>query len=67
MKDVVPLAAADHGASPVRAGSTCRQQECVGQLPNKALHRTTANCNSRSMVNVWSRTPVPSTITSRRR
>jgi hypothetical protein len=77
MQDVMQPGVADRGATRVRAGSTFRQQEHVGQLPNKALQRSTASCNSRSMVNVWSRrrglrprllaTLVLSTITFRRR
>ena len=77
MKDAMPLWVDDRGAARDRAGSKFRQQERVGQLPNRALHRTTAGCNSRSMVNMWSRrcgrgpqllaTLVVSTITFRRR
>jgi hypothetical protein len=77
MKGVMQPGVGDQGPARVRAGSTFRQQEHVGQLPNKALQRSTASCNSRSMVNLWSRrrglgprllaTLVLSTTTFRRR
>ena len=77
MKGAMPLEVVDCGTTLLRAGSTLRQQERDGQLPNPPLQRTTAGCNSGSMVNRWSRRRglgprllaplVLSTISSRRR
>jgi hypothetical protein len=77
MKDGMPLAVVDRGAACVRGGLKFRQQKRDGQLPNPPLQRMTASCNSRSVVNTWSRrrglgprllaTLVLSTIPSRHR
>jgi hypothetical protein len=77
MKAAMLLGVVERGAARLRPGSGLRQQERDGQLPNPPLQRTTAGCNSGSMVNMWSRrrglgprllaTMVLSTITHRRR
>jgi hypothetical protein len=77
MKAAMLLGVVERGAARLRPGSKLRQQERDGQLPNPPLQRTTAGCNSGSMVNMWSRrrglgprllaTLVLSTITYRRR
>jgi hypothetical protein len=77
MKAAMLLGVVERAAARLRPGSKLRQQERDGQLPNPPLQRTTAGCNSGSMVNMWSRrrglgprllaTKVLSTITHRRR
>ena len=77
MKGAMPLEVVDRWAACLRARSKFRQQERAGQLPNPPLQRSTAGCNSQSMVNMWSRrrglrprllaTMVLSAITHRRR